>query len=445
MTLVAKHGKALLGEARLPGDKSISHRAALLASLAEGTSTFVNFLDAGVTRSMLRALSDLGIAWQLDGTRLEVTGQGLAGFRSPSQRLNCGNSATTMRLLAGALAASGIPAVLDGSPGLRRRPMQRIVDPLRRMGAGISATAKGTPPLSISPRPAALPLRSLDYKLPVASAQVKSCLLLAGLAAGGVTRLHEPGPSRDHTERMLSEMGVRISSLVNEGEYPYSVELLPPAAQKLSPLQAAIPGDFSSAAFLIAAALFVPGSELTLNGVGLNPTRTGLLEALKAMGADIQICKTGHQAGEPLGDLKVRYSRLIGGTVSGQLVVRMIDEFPVFAVAAAYAHGPTRICQASELRHKESDRIAALVLELNKLGVKAEESLDGFTVYGRGAVNGGTVDPHKDHRLAMALAVAGLASQEPVAVQNATSLIGESFPGFIATLRSLNASFETVT
>jgi 3-phosphoshikimate 1-carboxyvinyltransferase len=444
MILVAKSANPLRGEARLPGDKSISHRAALLASLAQGTSIFTNFLDAGVTRAMLNALSALGIAWTLDGERLEVTGNGLAGYRSPSQHLNCGNSATTMRLLAGALAAAGIPAVLDGSPGLRKRPMQRIVEPLQRMGAGIYAMGAGTPPLSISPRPPERPLRALDYRLPVASAQVKSCLLLAGLAAGGITRLHEPGPSRDHTERMLREMGVRISNRENEGKHPYSVELFPPSGQMLSPLHAAIPGDFSSAAFLITAALIVPGSEITLQGVGLNPTRTGLLDALQAMGAKIQIRKSGHQAGEPLGDLQVRHSRLSGGTVSGSLVVRMIDEFPIFAVAAAYAHGTTRVCQATELRHKESDRIASLVLELSKLGVQIEERADGFTIHGRGRVKGGSVDPHRDHRLAMALAVAGLVSQEPVAVENA-AIIGESFPGFVPTLRKLNAVLDQVT
>jgi 3-phosphoshikimate 1-carboxyvinyltransferase len=443
MILVAKSGNPLRGEAHLPGDKSISHRAALLASLAEGTSIFTNFLDAGVTRAMLNALSDLGISWQLEGTRLEVTGKGLAGFRPPSQRLNCGHSATTMRLLAGALAAAGIPAVLDGSAGLRKRPMQRIVEPLRRMGVGISASPQGTPPLAISPRPTALPLRTLDYNLPVASAQVKSCLLLAGLAARGVTRLHEPGPSRDHTERMLYEMGVRVSSRVSEGNYPYSVELFPPAGQKLSPVRASIPGDFSSAAFLITAALVVPGSELKLRGVGLNPTRTGLLDALKAMGASIQVQRTGHQAGEPLGDLHVRHSQLRGGTVSGQLVVRMIDEFPAFAVAAACAQGVTRVCEASELRHKESDRITALVMELAHLGVEIVETSDGFTVTGHGTVKGGSIYPHGDHRLAMAMAVAGLASEEPVVVQNA-AIIHESFPEFISTLRSMNAALEEI-
>jgi 3-phosphoshikimate 1-carboxyvinyltransferase len=441
MILVAKSGNPLRGEARLPGDKSISHRAALLASLADGTSVFTNFLDAGVTRAMLNALSELGIIWQLEETRLEVNGKGLAGFRPPSKHLNCGHSATTMRLLTGALAAAGIPAVLDGSPGLRKRPMQRIVEPLRRMGVGISASLQGMPPLDISPRPSVMPLRTLDYNLPVASAQVKSCLLLAGLAARGVTRLHEPGPSRDHTERMLNEMGVRVSSRVNEGEYPYSIELFPPAGQKLSPLRASIPGDFSSAAFLITAALIVPGSDLKLHGVGLNPTRTGLLDALKAMGARIQIHRTGYQAGEPLGDLQVRHSQLHGGTVSGQLVVRMIDEFPIFAVAAACAQGTTRVCEASELRHKESDRISALVMELNHLGVEIEETGDGFTINGRGKMKGGDVYPHGDHRLAMAMAVAGLASQEPVIVQNA-SIVQESFPEFISMLRNMNAALE---
>ncbi len=438
MILTAACSPALSGRVTLPGDKSLSHRAALLGSLAEGTSRIDNFLTAGVTDGMLASLTALGVSWSISGSRLTITGKGLHGYRLPSGVLDCGNSATTMRLMAGALAASGVPATLDGTPGLRSRPMRRLTEPLQRMGVPIRASGSGGAPLVLEARPAGRLLQALDYTLPVASAQVKSALLLAALSADGTTILREPGPSRDHTERMLSGMGVNVAS-GREGRN-YGTRLDPSA--RLTSLDFILPGDLSSAAFLLVAALIVPGSEVTVQGVGLNPTRTGLLDALGAMGADLRAVETGEQCGEPAGDVTARYGRLAGTKVSGELVVRMIDEFPIFAVAAAFADGETRVEDAGELRYKESDRIAALCAELRAIGVDARETADGFTIRGGKQPAGGPVDPHGDHRLAMSLAVAGLASENPVVVPQA-EYFNESFPDFLETLRSLGAELAT--
>jgi len=344
-----------------------------------------------------------------------------------------------MRLLAGALAAAGIPAVLDGTIGLRKRPMQRIIDPLRQMGVPITATPSNCAPLVLLGRANSQPLKAMDYTLPVASAQVKSCLLLAGLAASGTLTLHEPGPSRDHTERLLNALGFRVESQPRSGEY--LTILTAPSQIKIKPLHLALPGDFSSAAFLIVAALVTPQSHLTLKNVGLNPTRTGLLDALRAMGAQIEILPGREQAGEPVGDLLISHSNLHATTVSGTMVVRMIDEFPAFAMAAAFAQGETIVCDAQELRMKESDRIQALVSELAKLGIKARETMDGFIIQGGDSPLSGRVDSHADHRLAMALALSGLAGRGPVTISGA-SMIDESFPEFPQALRSLGADVQ---
>ncbi|MBN2548571.1 MAG: 3-phosphoshikimate 1-carboxyvinyltransferase [Anaerolineales bacterium] len=433
------------GELSLPGDKSLSHRAALLGAMAEGVSQVDNFLLAGVTQAILDGLNKLGVEWQLQGRRLRVQGLGLAPAadraRLGAPQIDCGSSATSMRLLAGALAAWGLPATLDGSPGLRRRPMGRIVEPLTQMGVPIQSSDGGAPLLiGRSPRP----LRALDHTLSVASAQVKSCLLLAALAGDGETVLREPGPSRDHTERMLRAMGVEVHSQeqwlfmgeVGQQHRYYLTRLTPP--QRLQPLQLSLPGDISAAAFLIVAALITPGSRLILRRVGLNPTRTGLLEALRLMGADLVIRPTGEQSGEPLGDMIVRHSQLRGAEVKGELVVRMIDEFPAFAVAAAYAEGLTVVSQAEELRFKESDRITALGQELGRLGVDFKEMPDGFHIRGGLPLSGGVVNSHGDHRLAMALAAAGLAAKAEVVVGGA-GIITQSYPEFAATLRALGA------
>lgn len=431
------------GQPGLPGDKSLSHRAALFAAMADGESRIENFLVSGVTDAMLGALRALGVPWRLEGTTLHVRGVGLrsADGTSPvisAVTLDCGNSATTLRLLAGALAAWGAQATLDGSAGLRRRPMRRIVEPLQTMGVEI-VSQQGSAPLAL--RPATRPLRSLDYTLPIASAQVKSCLLLAALSGDGPSTLVEPGPSRDHTERMLRAMGVDVSNLPLDGGR-WVTRLVPPRPLALSPLHIRLPGDISAAAFLIVAALITPDSQITLRQVGLNPTRTGLLDTLQEMGAELHFTNLGEQAGEPVGDLTVCHSRLRGVQVGGERVVRMIDEFPIFAVAAAYANGKTLVRDAEELRHKESDRISALGQELRRLGVDFSETEDGFIIQGGQPLSGGVVQSHGDHRLAMSLAVSGLAARQPVQVDGA-EMIQESFPAFVAVLRALGASVST--
>jgi 3-phosphoshikimate 1-carboxyvinyltransferase len=441
-------GKPLHGKAVLPGDKSISHRAALFAALAEGESCFDNFQVSGVTHAMLEGLKILGVPFSLEGRRLRVVGRGLHGLTENSTGkdalgvpvINCGNSATTMRLLAGGLSAAGAAVILDGSEGLRRRPMDRIVDPLRQMGVPIEAR-QGCAPLHL--KPARFPLKAIDTMLPVASAQVKSCLLLAALSANSKSTLREPGPSRDHSERMLGNMGVSIQATTYETQKGcvYETILVPPLKGRLKPIQMTIPGDFSAAAFLIVAALITPGSEISMQGVGLNPTRTGLLDALQAMGGDIQFDNLRESGGEPLGDLTIRHSQLYGTQVKGSLVVRMIDEFPAFAIAALAAHGATSVHEAEELRYKESDRISALCQELKKLGVEVEEFRDGFLIHGGKRLVGAEVDSHGDHRLAMSLALAGLVSETPVQVGN-SQVITETFPDFSHQLSALGASID---
>jgi 3-phosphoshikimate 1-carboxyvinyltransferase len=441
--LIVHPGKPLSGTAAVPGDKSLSHRAVLFAALAEGESRIENFLVSGVTRVMLESLKALGVSWSLDGDVLTVHGVGLHGFQTPQAPLNCGNSATTIRLLAGAFAAEGCAVVLDGSDGLRRRPMNRIVEPLTRMGVPITATESGTAPLTMKQRDPDEYLRPLDEDLPVASAQVKSCLLLAALAAHGPSILREPGPSRDHTERMLGSMGVKIDREVLPDGQTYQTRLEPPQSP-LKPIRLRLPGDFSSAAFLMVAATITPGSEVCIPGVGLNPTRTGLLDILNEMGADIQVLNEGIQAGEPVGDLLIRSASLKAGTVSGPLVVRMIDEFSVFGAAAAYADGITTVRDAKELRYKESDRISSLCEEMHRLNVPAVEAEDGFSITGGGRLGGSEpLQAHGDHRLAMTSVVCGLNANAPVQIEGA-EMIQESFPEFIPSLQRLGADIQLV-
>lgn len=431
MNLSITTTKPLMGAVTLPGDKSLSHRAALFAAMAEGTSTLQRFLVSGVTHAMLRSLTALGIDWELIGDTLTVTGKGLKGFTSPAEPLNCGNSATTIRMLAGALAASGTACVLDGSDGLRQRPMNRIIEPLALMKVPVSSPSMRAP-IRMSTRDAATKLSALNYTLPVASAQVKSCLILAALDADGITTLLEPGPSRDHTERMLSAMGANITTT---DPHTITVE---PLEMPLEPLDITLPGDISSAAFILVAAAIVPGSKITISDVGINPTRTGIIDALRAMGSEITIFNERTSYGEPVGDITLRATPLKAVSLSGSIVVRMIDEFPVFSIAAAYAEGTTIVREAEELRHKESDRISVLCGELQKIGVELEEFQDGFAITG-GTIMGGECEAHGDHRLAMSLAVAGLRSPAPVTVRNA-EILNESFPEFTANLVALGAN-----
>ncbi len=436
MILHTSRSQPLTGSYILPGDKSLAHRSALFAALAEGESVIGAFPLSGVTRAMLDALTAFGVPWACDGGTLTVTGSGLRGLRPSAAAVTCRNSATTIRLLAGAVAAAGIPCSLDGSEGLRRRPMNRVTEPLRAMGVGIETAPGGGAPLVIRGRPPGARLTACHFSLPVASAQVKSCLLLAALAADGPVTLCEPGPSRDHTERMLRAMGVDVRC----DPAAHTVILAPPAAP-LRPLRADLAGDISTAAFLIVAATVIPGSDITLLGVGVNPTRTGMLDALRAMGADIAESNPRACSDEPVADIRVRAAPLSGTRVAGDLVVRMIDEFPVFAVAAACAAGLTEVSEAVELRHKESDRIGLLCAELAGVGVDIAERPDGFAIRG-GPIRGGSVDAHGDHRIAMALAVAGWVSQTGIAVRHA-DILAESFPDFVPVCSRLGAAIRT--
>lgn len=418
-----RSGGSLRGEARVPGDKSISHRAVMLAAIARGKSQIRGWLAAGDTEATLGAMQDLGARIdRIDANTLLIDGGKL---QEPSEPLDLKNAGTGIRLLAGLLAGQPFPSVLDGSAQLRRRPMKRITAPLQSMGAAIEST-DGCCPLTIAPAQ----LQGINYDMPIASAQVKSAVLLAGLNADSPTTVLQPGPARDHTERMLRSMGARLDENGN-------ALTIHPCAE-LSPLDIQVPGDVSSAAFLLVAGLLAPGSQLTIRGVNLNPTRTGLLDVLGEMGADIRLANVGEQAGEPIGDILLRHSALKGIQIGGETVVRMIDEFPILMVAALQAEGETIVRDARELRVKETDRIAVMAGELRKLGAVIEEREDGFRILGPQSLSGGQVDGHDDHRIAMSLTVAGLSSAEGATVTDA-ACADDSFPGFAETLQKLGA------
>jgi 3-phosphoshikimate 1-carboxyvinyltransferase len=407
----------------VPGDKSISHRALILGSLARGQNRVRGWLAAGDTLATLGAIRSLGIDVQRRGNDLTFRGGMLS---RPLGHINCMNAGTAMRLLAGLLAGQPFETTLDGSEQLRKRPMRRVVDPLRAMGANIT-DREGRAPLTIRPAP----LVGMEHRLPVASAQVKSALLLAGLKAKGTTTVIEPGPGRDHTERMLAAMGAAITV---DG----STVTIETGSTPLAPLELTIPGDISSAAFLIVAAALLPGSTIQIDGVGLNPTRTGLLDALRRMGADISIEATAEEAGEPVGSLRICGSGLRGTAVGGADNVRAIDELPILAVAATQADGDTVIRDAAELRVKEVDRIGMLAQELRKLGAEIDEQPDGMIVHGPTPLRGARVNSHGDHRLGMALGVAGLVAEGETCIEDADS-IGDSYPGFAESLVKLGA------
>ena len=416
--------RPLKGTVEVPGDKSLAHRAALFAALAEGVSEVSNYPDSGVTRAMRGALASLGVPSTLEHGMLRLAGNGLKPFPVSGAVAYCGNSATTIRLLAGAVAATGSTAVLDGSAGLRKRPMDRIIDPLRAMGAavegtpGVAADGRRVLCAPLSFRPA--PLKGIDYALPVASAQVLSCLQIAALGATGESHFTVPGPVRDHTVRMLRAMTPQTSQT---------------SQTPLIPLRGRLPGDISSAAFLLAAAAIVPGSRITVKGIGVNPTRTGVLDALEKMGAKISLSAAREEMGEPVADVTLEAGPLKGIAIAGDLVVRAIDEIPVLAAVAAFAEGETVVREARELRYKETDRIAAIVAQLRALGVDISEQPDGFTIQG-GTLTGGTARANGDHRLAMSMAICGL--RAPVTVEGA-EILDESFPSFLPTLASLRA------
>jgi 3-phosphoshikimate 1-carboxyvinyltransferase len=400
----------------MPGDKSISHRAVILGSLATGRTTLRGLLEANDVLSTISAFQSMGVSIHSDpGKICRIVGVGLRGLQAAQSDLDLGNSGTSMRLLCGVLAGQTFRSTLTGDQSLLARPMERVTSPLESMGASIRVSTGGVAPLHIEP---VSRLNGIDYRMPIASAQVKSAILLAGLYARSRTIIKEEVQTRDHTERMLEGFGYPLNRRAGR------TELQPGGALRAADLT--IPGDFSSAAFFLVAATVVPGSRIELHGVGMNPTRTGLLEILKLMGAKIEINNSRTTAGEPIADLIVESSNLRGIDVPPALVSRTIDEFPVLSIAAAHANGLTRISGAQELRFKESDRIATVVAGLRSVGIKASEQPDGMVISG-GVIQEGTVDSRNDHRVAMAFAVAGATGV--VRILNCANIV-TSFPDF---------------
>ncbi len=424
--LTVRPGGSVRGEAGVPGDKSITHRALLLGAVADGDTVVRGYLDSGDCQASVEAARALGAEVSLlDHDTAQVRGLGLGGLREPEDVLNCRGSGTTMRLAAGLLAGQPFTSVFTGNAALRSRPMARIIDPLRRMGARVLGRAGDRlPPLTIRGGG----LTGIEYDMPVASAQVKSGILLAGLYAAGATTVLEPRPTRDHTERMLAAMGGTVST--TEGR----VRVQP--ARRLHCLDIRVPGDLSSAAFLIGAATLAPDSEVMVRGVGVNPTRTGFLDILAAMGGRVVLENQREEGGEPVADIVVRSADLGSTLVSGDLIPLAIDELPLVAVLATQAAGVTEVRDASELRVKESDRVATVVAELTRMGARITGREDGYIVEGPTRLHGVEVDSHGDHRLAMCLAVAALVADGPVTIRGA-ECAADSFPGFFELLDSL--------
>jgi 3-phosphoshikimate 1-carboxyvinyltransferase len=429
MARAVRRPARLRGTIEVPGDKSISHRSALFGALASGKTTVRRFLASADCRATLDCLRALGVDWWLDEeapgvATLQIEGVGLRGLRAPSDVLDCRNSGTTLNLLAGVLAGQPFTSTLTGDDSLRARSVKQLVEPLRRMGAQLSARDHDRlPPLEIRGGS----LRGIRYG-PVTRAQIKSAILLAGLFAEGETTVEEAAPTRDHTERLLRAMGVDIR---REGP---AIRLTPPAA--LAPIDIDVPGDISSAAFWIVAAATHPDAEITLTNVGVNPTRTGLIDALTTMGAKIELLDSRMVGEEPVADIRVRSSRLEGTEVGGEIFPRLLDEVPALAVAACFAAGRTILRDAAELRDKEADRIAVLTTELRKLGASIEERPDGFEIEGGHHLRGTSVSASGDHRLAMALAVAGLLADGETAVTGEDA-VAISYPEFWRDLERL--------
>ncbi|MFJ7883308.1 bifunctional prephenate dehydrogenase/3-phosphoshikimate 1-carboxyvinyltransferase [Pseudomonas sp. NPDC096917] len=420
LIFLAEPGGTVTGQIRVPGDKSISHRSIMLGSLAEGTTEVEGFLEGEDALATLQAFRDMGVV--IEGPhqgRVTIHGVGLHGLKSPPGPIYLGNSGTSMRLLSGLLAAQNFDTTLTGDASLTKRPMNRVANPLREMGAVIETAAEGRPPMTIRGGHA---LKGMDYTLPMASAQVKSCLLLAGLYAQGKTSVTEPAPTRDHTERMLRGFG-----------YPVSVDGATASVEsghKLKATHIEVPGDISSSAFFLVAATIAAGSDLVLEHVGINPTRTGVIDILRLMGADITLENQREVGGEPVADLRVRAAKLKGIDIPEELVPLAIDEFPVLFVAAAVAEGRTVLRGAEELRVKESDRIQVMADGLLTLGVKCEPTPDGIIIDG-GSIGGGEVHGHGDHRIAMAFSIASLRATAPIRIHDCAN-VATSFPNFLA-------------
>jgi len=428
MNRVIEKTNFLKGEITPPPDKSISHRAVMFASLAKGESRIKNFLWAKDPISSLNAMKSLGVKIEVNDIKeIIVQGEGLQSLKEPEDVIDCGNSGTTIRLLSGILAGQPFLSILSGDESLRQRPMKRIIEPLRQMGVEICSRAENRfPPVVIRGGN----LKGISYEMPIASAQVKSAILLAGLFAKGDTTVKEPHKSRDHTEKMLKSMGVELYITNN------TIKISQPS-QELKAFDIAIPNDFSSAAFFIGGACLVPDSEVIIKNVCLNETRTGFLEVLRSMGAKIEIFNLKEQAGEPVGDILVKKSSgLKGVTVQGEIIPRLIDEFPILCIIATQAEGLTVIRDAKDLRAKESDRIKAMVTELSKMGVPIKEFEDGVEIKGPCKLKGTEVYSYKDHRIAMALSIAGLISEGKTTIIDA-DCVDISFPEFYDLLEIL--------
>ncbi|WP_353076054.1 3-phosphoshikimate 1-carboxyvinyltransferase [Stenotrophomonas sepilia] len=422
---IARKGQPLQGSLTIPGDKSVSHRSVMFAALADGTSHIEGFLEGEDTRATARIFSQLGVRIETPSPSQRIVhGVGIDGLKAPQAPLDCGNAGTGMRLLAGLLAGQAFDCTLIGDESLSGRPMRRVTGPLSQMGARIDTQDDGTPPLHVHGGQA---LHGIDFASPVASAQVKSAVLLAGLYAQGETSVTEPHPTRDYTERMLSAFGVDIAFSPGKARLR--------GGQRLRATDIVVPADFSSAAFYLVAASIIPGSELRLKQVGLNPRRTGLLHALRLMGADISEENPAEQGGEPVADLVVRYAPLRGARIPEELVPDMIDEFPALFVAAAAAEGQTVVSGAAELRVKESDRLAAMATGLRALGMQVDETEDGATLHGGVRLGSGTIESHGDHRIAMAFAIAGQISDGEVRINDIAN-VATSFPDFDGLARS---------
>lgn len=417
------------GVVELPGDKSISHRYAILAALAEGTSEIRNYATAADCRSTLECLRRLGIEIDALPERVKIAGKGLDGLREPRKNLDAENSGTTMRMLSGVLAGQPFPTTITGDGSLRNRPMRRVIEPLRRMGAEIKSAEGDKAPLVIRGGK----LKAIEYALPIPSAQVKSAVLLAGMYADGTTSVLESVRTRDHTELALREMGASI-------ETSKGVVRIQPRP-KLEARNLTVPGDLSAAVFLIAAALILPESSLMLHNVGLNPGRGRVLDFLISIGAPVNLASVQLRDGELIGDVAVHYATLEGGTVSGTMTAEMIDELPMLAALGPYTEGGIEIRDAQELRVKESDRIAAIAEGLRQMGAKVEEFTDGLRVAGKsaGKLRGAKIDPKGDHRIAMALAVAALGAEGDTVIRD-SECVGVSFPDFFTTLERLRGA-----
>lgn len=425
MDLTIKPCQKLSGTVTMPGDKSISHRAVMLGSLATGRTEIHNFLMGEDCLATIKCFKALGVDIQNQQHRITIQGRGLHGLKEPAVVLDCGNSGTTTRLLLGILAGQSFSSIITGDSSLCQRPMARIVTPLNRMGAQfIGRYNNSLLPMAVKGGG----LQPINYLSPVASAQIKSAILLAGLFCPGRTVVTEPSLSRDHTERMLSLFGAEVAVSgrhVSVTGYP-----------RLTGKKITIPGDISAAAFFMVAAAILPGSDVTITNVGLNPTRTGVVEVLKRMGAHLKVTNLQHQDYEPVGDIHIKGSALTGTVIEGDIIPRLIDEIPILAVAASVAQGKTVFRDAAELRVKETDRITALATELTKLGVNIQTRPDGMVIEGGGPLLGTTCHSHGDHRMAMALAVAGLVAAGQTTIKEATS-INVSFPDFMGVLNSI--------